>query len=257
MICFRQYGFEPAIAGTADGMTKNGAQTLANVDLMKGIDAPELTRLERRCIWRCCQSGEQILSRDSDSRDVLFVVSGRLRIVNHSRAGREVAYATVDAGGYCGELAAIDGEPRSASVFAMEDGLLALMSPGTFNEFLAENAPVAMKVLRRLARIVRSCDERIMDLSTLGALQRVYSYLLKLAQPDPVITGAHSIYPMPTQQTIASEVGTTRETVARALSGLTAADLVERRGRTLYILDKEHLKTLAERLGGGERSLAR
>ena len=50
---------------------------------------------------------------------MLFIVAGRLRVVNYAASGREVAYAVIEAGSQVGELAAIDGEPRSASVEAL------------------------------------------------------------------------------------------------------------------------------------------
>ena len=109
---------------------------LDGVELLEGIDSGELRRLEQRCVWRRYASGEQILDRNSSSRDVFFVAQGRVQVVNFSLTGREVAYASVPAGGFFGELSAIDGEPRSASVVAAERCLLAALAPEVFTEVL-------------------------------------------------------------------------------------------------------------------------
>jgi CRP-like cAMP-binding protein len=230
---------------------------LDGIELFSALTGDEIRRLEQRCKWRHFRRGEQVLDRDSESRDIMFVVKGTVRIVNYSSTGREVAYATMAAGGYFGELSALDGQPRSATVVAVEECLLASLSPDVFEEFLLSHAQAAVQVSRRLAAIIRSCDDRIMDLSTLGAMQRVYGFVMRLAEPDPVNPAVYSIYPIPTQHAIAGQVSTTRETVARALSNLNAAGIAERKGKTLYIRDRNGLESLIERLGEQGDSLAR
>ena len=174
---------------------------LVGIRLLSSLNAKAFRSLEKTCTWRRYDANEQIVDRSSSSRDVLFVVEGRVHIVNYSLSGREIAYATVSAGGYFGELSAIDGEPRSATVVALERCLLAGITPELFNDLLLPHADIAIAVMRGLARIIRICDDRIMDLSTLGAVQRVYVELLRRAKPDPVTAGSWNIYPMPTQTT--------------------------------------------------------
>lgn len=221
---------------------------LAGIRLLSQLRPETLSDLERRCRWRRYAANEEILSRDSDSEDVLFVVEGRVRVVNYSITGREIAFATVEAGGYFGELAAIDGEPRSANVIALEDSRLGALAPMMFRNLLLDHPDIAMRVLKRLARIVRTCDDRIMDLSTLGAVQRVHVELLRLAEPDPATPGLWVIRSMPTHKDIASHASTARETVARVLSQLAGAGIVERNRKTLYIRNRPRLERLAETL---------
>ena len=225
--------------------------TLQGITLLASLNEADLRSLEGRCTWRRFKSGEQVLDRNSDSRDVFFVAEGRCQIVNFSLSGREIAYASVTAGDYFGELAAIDGEPRSASVVSADKTLLAAMTPDVFTEVLSRHPEIALTVMRGLARIVRICDDRIMDLSTLGAVQRVYVELLRLSKPDPVTPGSWLIYPMPTQNQIASHASTTRETVARVISQLAQDGLIARKGKSLYIRERERLESLAERLSPG------
>ena len=222
---------------------------LTGIDLLDGMNPADLGRLEQACSVQRYRAGEQILDRASDSRDVFFVVDGRVDIVNFSASGREVAYAQVPAGGFFGELSAIDGEPRSANVVANTACVVAALPPGAFADLLGREPLVAQRVLRRLARIVRTCDERIMDLATLGAVQRVYVELLRMAQPDPVRKGGWLIYPTPTQAQIAARASTTRETVARVVGHLEEAGLIQRKGKNTFIEERDRLAQLAERLG--------
>lgn len=222
--------------------------SLAECELLKGLPEEEIATLERRCTWRRFKNGEQVLDRNSDSRDVMFVVEGQVQIVNYSTSGREIAYATVRQGGYFGELAAIDGLPRSASAVAQGTCVLAQIAPHVFMDFVISRPEASMALMHRLAKIIRTCDERIMDLSTLGAVQRVYLELLRLAEADPVTPDAWVIYPLPTQSNIAARASTTRETVARVISQLSQEGLVKKKGKSLYIWDRDALAIRADKL---------
>jgi CRP/FNR family transcriptional regulator, cyclic AMP receptor protein len=229
-----------------------GSRTLCRIELLAGLPADELRRIEQRCRWRRHRAGDAILDRDSPSRDLLLVVEGRVQVVNYAASGREVVYAVIGAGEYFGELAAIDGEPRSAAVVALEDCLLAALTPADLEELLRRHPQVAIALLRRLSRIVRRSDDRIVDLSTLGSLQRVWRELLRLARPDPARPGGWRIEPLPTQRGLAARAGTARETVARALAQLSQEEVAQRRGRALLIPDLARLERL---LGGTGESI--
>lgn len=221
---------------------------LNDIDLFEGLSQDELANIQAECTWQTYRAGDEIISRSTESRDVFFLVTGRVRIVNFSLSGREVDYAEVGAGTYFGELSAIDGKPRSATIVALEDCVLGALAPDQFMTALKRHPEAGLKVLRRLASMVRSADERIMDLATLSAYQRVYRKLLDLARPDPVRPDSWLIYPLPTQAKIAAQASTTRETVARVLGQLGAEEIVERKGKTLYVRDMEQLSILAERV---------
>ena len=171
-----------------------------------------------------------------------------MQIVNYSMTGREIALARLPAGSFFGELAAIDGQPRSASVVAVEPCLLASASPSLFIDLVTRHPGVARSVLAKLCGIVRSCDERIMDLSTLGAVQRVYLELLRLGREDA--NGMLVIAKLPTHKTIASRASTTRETVARSISQLTAASILAKQGDALVVRERDKLEKLAGALAG-------
>ena len=110
-----------------------------------------------------------------------FVDEGQVRVVNYSISGREITLDDIGPGGHFGELAAIDGQPRSASVMALTGCSVAIMQQEHFLELVNENPSVALKVMRGLASIIRNSTERIMDLSTLAANNRVQADLLRQA----------------------------------------------------------------------------
>lgn len=235
-------------------MQIEAGRTLADIGLFEDLDEAERHRLESRCTWRRYAAGETVLERGSECNEVLFIIDGAVNIVDYSLSGREVAYATLRAGDCFGEIAAIDGQPRSASVVATEKTLVAVLTSQAFLAVLKEHGEITFKVLQRLSGMVRTGDVRIMELSTLAATQRVYAEILRMAKPDAAVPGRWVIHPLPPLREIASRISTTRETVARALSLLYPTGMVRRKGKSLFILDRDKLEeTLAtlQQEGGG------
>lgn len=231
------------------------AQSLAGIDLFKALAPAERQAVERRCRWRTYRDGEQIIDRENDTQDVFFVISGLTRVVNYSPGGREVSFDEIGPGGFFGELAAIDGRPRSAAVIAKTTTLAASLPPAAFREILTTYTPVASALLHRMAAVIRGSTDRIMDLSTLGAHNRVYAELLRQAhEADPASFTQSSnrarIHPMPVHSDIASRVSTARETVARVLSDLTRKGILEREHDALLILDIARLTQMVKEFRG-------
>ena len=220
--------------------------SLSKISLFVDVPNEALELLEKRCSWQKFAQQEQIIDQESKTRDVYFVVSGKVRVVNFSLAGREVAFDEIFAGGYFGETAAIDGQPRSATVVALESTTVAILSPEAFHSILIENPKVSLSLMVRMATIIRTSNERIMDLSTLGANNRVLAEILRLAQANIKKDNTSKIKPLPIHGDIAGRVSTTRETVARVLSDLARQGLVKREKDALAILDTAHLSEMVE-----------
>ena len=223
---------------------------LSVVDLFAGLDDAKLKRIEQQCATMRYAAHEQIIDRCAPNTDAYIVLSGCVRVVNYSVSGREITFDDVETGGYFGEIAAIDGQPRSAGVMAMEDSQLMMVPRAVFLEVLETTPTIAMRVMRRLAKIVRAADERIMDLSTLAAHNRVHAEVLRQARAIAGACDVACLKPIPTHGDIASRVSTTRETVARALNDLAREGVVERTKDALLIHDMQRLEDLVEGVRG-------
>lgn len=229
-------------------MTSAGTfiQTLDGIELLARLTSDDRAQIAKRCRWRRYAGQELIIDRDSDSRDVLFITAGRVRIVNYSMTGREVSLDDLSQGAFFGELAAIDGEARSATAVALEDTIIASLAPEAFLGLLRQHPDVALVIMRRLAGIIRSANGRIMDLSTRGAQSRVCAELLRLAGGDKVEPEECRIRPIPRHSDVASRAGTTRETVARVLSDLLRQGVVRREADGIAITDPDRLAAFVE-----------
>src|SRR5215813_985158 len=126
-----------------------GMRSLASFGLLEGLDDATRRHIEERCRWRRYKAGQIILDRDSTSREVFFVAEGAVRVVNYTLSGREVAFADVGVGEYFGELAAIDGLPRTAGVRAIMDSLIGVLPADAFLDVLRANGQVAFRILER------------------------------------------------------------------------------------------------------------
>ncbi|AIB11522.1 Crp/Fnr family transcriptional regulator [Azospirillum argentinense] len=229
-----------------------GASRLDEITLLSPLSAEERAAVARQCRWRRFHANEQIIDHQGESRDVALVVQGRVRVLSHSPAGREISFDDIEAGGFLGEMAAIDGLPRSASAMALEEGtLIAFLAPRPFQELVSGHPDLAMAVMRRLCRVVRIATDRVMELSTLGANNRVHAELLRLAKRGRVEGATAVIAPIPVHADIASRVSTARETVARVLNDLARDGLVERRADALVVRDLDRLEALVEDVRAG------
>ncbi len=233
-------------------MTEPRLASLDTVELLSPLAPADRASLARACKWRRFEDGEQIVDHLGDTHDLCFVVEGRARVVNHSMSGREISFDDVETGGFFGEMSAIDGLPRSATVIALSSTLVAFLSPKRFEELVLSTPRVGLAVMRRLTAMLRQSTERIMDLSTLGANNRVHAELLRLAKAEAKAKTDNSavISPIPVHSDIASRVSTTRETVARVLSDLARDGVVERHDSALKIRDLRALRRMVEDVRG-------
>ena len=144
--------------------------SLAAIELLADLGQERRRALEERCVWRHAVKGDQIVGRWDEGRDVLFIVTGAVEVVNYV-SGLKISHDTVGAGGYVGEIAALDGEERSAIIVTANECVVASVAPEVFRELLRDNPAIAEKVLVRLAGMVRQCNLRIKVLSApkLGA----------------------------------------------------------------------------------------
>lgn len=227
--------------------SERSASGLERIGLLSELPAPVLDDLRQRCRWRRHAAGARIIERATPGRDVLFIVEGRVRVGHVTDDGREVTYAEIGAGGVVGELAAIDGGPRSAEVVAATDCRTAALAAEAFRSLLLRHPATALRLLETYARIIRLADLKITELSTTGVAARLARELLRRAVRDGV--GELAIDPLPTQEQLASITGTTRETIGRVMIQLTRTNLVRRRGRRLVLLGRagiEHLANMEE-----------
>jgi len=210
---------------------------LRSVSIFSGLDAAAAAGLERLVRRRSFAEGDVIVAQD-DRGDALYVLaSGKVKVVLYGESGREVILSIFkEPGDFFGEMSLLDDEPRSATVTAMEPSALAVLSRADFRAHLARHPGVAVQVMTELCRRLRRADAVIGDLALLDVLGRLAAWLrdLALAEGEPAPEG-RVLRQRPSQSEIAAMIGTSRETVSRALSELARRGDVQLTGKRLLV----------------------
>jgi CRP-like cAMP-binding protein len=225
-------------------------QLIAVIGIFEGLSPNDLDALAKRLRCKRYGANQQIISHLDESTDVFLVIEGMVRVTVYSPIGKEVTFRDIAAGEYFGELAAIDGLPRSATVAALTDSLIASMSAETFWEVLQTYPAVAALVLKGLARSVRALTERVFEFSALAVRNRVHAELLRLAREQMVGDNLAIMRPAPTHAELASRISTHREAVTRELNQLSRDGLVERQSGALVIHDVGRLARMVQNVIG-------
>jgi CRP/FNR family transcriptional regulator, cyclic AMP receptor protein len=219
---------------------------LSRCSLLTGLPEATIQAIADACVWYRCEPGEIILHADDKLDSVYFVVEGSVRIFHQLQGKREINFAEIGTGGVFGELSAIDGGGRTADAITGEGSLIAVCPRHTFLANLMDHPMLAVRLLQKLAGIIRKADQRITNLAGMTGSQRVFAELLRLSAPDVERPGTYSISPAPFHQDIASWAGTTTDVVARAIAHLMKAGLLVRYGSTLAITDRGGVEALLE-----------
>ncbi|NIM51606.1 MAG: cyclic nucleotide-binding domain-containing protein [Gemmatimonadales bacterium] len=213
-------------------MTVAGA--LRDVPLFSQLRDGDVARLSQAAQLRSFPR-DSIIALQSDPGNALYViVSGQVKLVLTAEDGREVILSTRSEGDFFGEMSLIDNQPLSATVIAMEDAQLLVLRREDFYRCLEDFPQVTFGLLRALCKRLRKADDKIGSLALLEVPGRVAHLLLELADESD---GVH-VTQQVTHHFIAQMIGSSRETVSRAMRDLTAQGLIEVSRKTLAIANR-------------------
>jgi CRP-like cAMP-binding protein len=235
------------MAGEDQGQGRETAGDLfAKFPFFAAIPPEARLAISRRCVRKSYGPGEVLIGHKDSSRDVLFLDSGKARVNIFSTGGKQVSFRDVSAGAIFGELSAIDGQQRSASVECVTACAAITMPRQVFLESMEQHPPFMRAVLAHLTSQIRSLTSRVYEFSTRSVRNRVQAELLRIAGDPPPNANEVTIDKMPTHKDIADRISTHREAVTRELGSLEHAGLVAKEGRKLRLLNVKRLRMLAE-----------
>ncbi|OGT99462.1 MAG: hypothetical protein A2085_11090 [Gemmatimonadetes bacterium GWC2_71_10] len=219
----------------------SATDVLRRVPLFNDLGDADLARFAEVAREREYPKNSVILFED-DPGDALYIVSsGQVKVVLIGEDGREVILSVLSDGDFFGEMALIDDEPRSAHVIAMKDSQLLVLRRDDFQAQIEAHPKIALKLLRVLVARLRGADAKIGGLVLLDVNGRVAQLLLELANES----GGPKITRRLTHHTIAQMIGSSRETVSRAMRELVDRGLIEVSRREITIRQREALESMA------------
>lgn len=221
--------------------------SLRRCALFENVPEDALLEVVRQLRRRRFRRNEVIFHQD-DPGDALHVVSsGAVKIVLPSHEGEEAIIATLRPGDFFGELALLDGAPRSATAVALEASETWALPRTVFLELLDADPSLRDALLTGLAHELRRLTSHVEELHFLDLAGRLAMRLTRLARDaDPEAREVRLDWPF-TQSDLASMIGGTRQSVNKLLAGLVERGLVAIERDTLLIPDVDALARLGER----------
>lgn len=189
--------------------------------------------------------GEPIFDKHTDAQQMFIVLNGRVKIYTPSSSKKRKTFAYLRPGDFFGEMALLEGKPRSASAEASAYTKLLTIAKRDFQRLLTEDHPeLSLYLLKVFSERLRRANEEIEGFLFRNILGRVAKTLNDLSKRGEKSRGGITLPEHYTQQELADLVGTTREPLTRALSALKRAQLVEFVGGRYFIKDPEKLSSL-------------
>jgi CRP/FNR family transcriptional regulator, cyclic AMP receptor protein len=209
-----------------------------------GALSPEQVRsLRSRAVPRSFRKGQAVFHEGGSSDRVVVLVKGRVKVSTTTAEGKEIVLAFRGPGDLLGELSAIDGQPRSASVEAIERVEALAVAAPDFRAFLVDHPELGLMLLEMLGRRLRDADRKRVEYGAHDTVGRVAARLLELAEEygeeDP--KGIRIGLPI-SQEELAGWTGASREAVSRALQTLRSAGWVVTERRRITVCDPEALR---------------
>lgn len=195
---------------------------LKNVSLFTNLPQKSLDELEQLSVLRRYPKNTILFIEGDESTHLYVIKDGKVSVSVAGEDGREVILNYIGAGEYFGELALLDGQPRSATVRTVTPCEVIAVSRSSFQELLKTNPEFVLQVTSELTSRIRQLTESVKDLALLDVYGRVSNVLEKLSDDNGRIDN-----PKVTHQDIANMVGSSREMVSRIMKQLIIGEYIE------------------------------
>jgi CRP/FNR family cyclic AMP-dependent transcriptional regulator len=215
------------------------ASLLGRVEPFRVMDERARLAMVDQAGFRVVDKGQMVFWQGEEGDAMFVLLDGAVKLIVRSRDGEVMELHRHDAPATFGELAVLDGAPRSASAEAVERATLLVVTRRQLLHLLRDDEQVAEALLRTLGEIVRRTTQQVSDLAFLDLQGRVAAKLLDLVEPAQGRTR-----PI-TQVELARMVGGARQTVNQVLRSLQSRGIILAEGRRFLILDAEKLRRLA------------
>ena len=214
---------------------------LERVPLFAGLPTQELGELTSRLRPRRYGRGETLCLEGDPGTSLYIIDKGRVKLGLTSAEGREIILDLLGPGDVFGELALLDGEPRSANAVAVESSDVLLLARDDFLRFVEQHPQVALVLLSTLSHWLRRLTTQMQDTAFLDVPARLARTILRLAEAEEAVHGK-AITPRLTQTDLAGMVGTTRETLNKWLGFYEDQGLIRRDKHQIVVLRPDKLR---------------
>jgi len=221
----------------------DAAAALGRAQLFQDLPIGTLRELAGAVLRRTYRRGDVIVEQGEPGDALYVLLSGEVKVLVEAPSGEQAVVSILGPGDCAGEFSLIDGEPRSATVEAIDTVETLVLLRRDFLDFIHAHPETMERLLMSLVRRLRRTDELAAELARLDTRGRLAKTLLDLAREHGRAEGRGTEIELPiTQGDLAAMVGATRERVNRILGALEEDGAIQRHGRHIVVLDPELLR---------------
>lgn len=199
-----------------DGKDKRGL--LADLDLFRKLRADELDRLVAFTRWMQPKARTLLFHKDDPGTSMLVVSEGRVKVSTHSEDGKELVLGLFGPGEVFGEIALLDGSPRTADAITIDDCQLLVLDRRDFIPFLLEHSDASVRLLEVLTQRLRRTTQLLEDVAFREGPSRLARRFVRLADfSGREVENGVFVDMALSQQQLGNMVGMTRESVNKQL----------------------------------------
>lgn len=232
--------WQPRVNERAENMPVSFIKQIPLFALLSADDQQKLAALLGQ---RSVGKGGFLFHKGDEGTALYIIFKGMIRIVVPSKLGDEVTLAVLTDGDFFGEMALLDGLPRSADAVAMEDTHLYVLDRSDFLFFLSHHEQAVRAIMQVLSLRLRRTDDMVAEVCFMNVSVRLAKKLIDLAvsshrgdqgnRPDEVHL---------TQRELAAMIGVSRETINKELKILRDKGIVTTARNTIVIRNMERLR---------------
>lgn len=208
---------------------------------------PSEARVSLSLAPRVTLARDEILFSAGDNAEALYIVlGGEIALEIDGADGKSICVSSVKTGGVFGELAILDGKPRSVGARAAAPSTLLSIKAASFLALLRAYPDFSLALLRDLAAKVRSTNGQVSGLSFQSLRSRVAGLIVSLADDSAVTAPSLAM----TQHELAGRLGASREKVNGHLQAMQSAGAIKLARGQIEILNRAALRRFSEAENG-------
>jgi CRP-like cAMP-binding protein len=222
------------------------SRLLAGTELFKALPAAELAACARQFREVRFAKGQLLFARHDDGSQLYLIAQGRVRLAIASAAGRELSFQIATAGDVIGEIAVLDGKPRSADATALTPVVAYALERSALRELWTRHPAVASAIIAFLCWRLRDASERLEYIALYPLEVRLARFLLIALGTQAAPPGARVPLDLGfSQGELAMLLGASRPKINAALGELERAGALARAADRL-LCDRARLDIIAQ-----------
>lgn len=228
-------------------MQNNRSALLASHYMFKDLPPELIDRIARLSVTRNVRAGDTLFFKNDDGDALYGVLDGRIRISTGTAGGQELVLNIIEKDQIFGEIALLDGKPRTADAIAITNCELMVLHRRDVKQLIVEESSLAVHFLELAGERLRWLSDRIEDAAFLDVAARLAKQLLHMAEisgeetPEGVIVKLQ-----PSQAELGQMLGTSRISISKHLRRWRDRGWVTLKRGVVLIKDRAALQDIIE-----------